>query len=81
MGTADKPRVGPLQIAFATEIDFGCRCAAKESAAPQRRSRPLRSKGGKYPNLPENSLHLMLIAGKSLLRGGGGGCGGGGGGG
>ena len=76
MGTADESRVCLLQIAFATAIDFVGRSAASVRDGDRFR-RPLRSEGGKYPNLIENSLHLMLIAQKSLPRRGGSGGGGG----
>jgi len=90
MGTADESRVCLLQIAFATAIDFVGRSAASVRDGDRFR-RPLRSersrrrsissaapqRGRKYPNLIENSLHLMLIAQKSLPRRGGSGGGGG----
>ncbi len=77
MGTADESRVCLLRIAFTTAIDFVGRAAARVRDDDRFR-RPRRSEGGKYPNLIENSLHLMLIAQKSLPRRGGGGGGGGG---
>ena len=78
MGTADESQACLLQIAFAMAIDFVGRSAARVRDG-DRFHWPLRSEGGKYPNLIENSLHLMLIAQKSLpRRGGRGGRGGGG---